>query len=215
MRELHKVDGAAAHRARLCISLPFSNSCKRGLFGIIVSIYQCVPVGLSVCVFVGNIYESHHQIHIVKCEMNAFFSTQVHNLFTQSILVRFVWKLEMAKCRLPNAEQKMKWNFCMEQQRWRDSWNRNALLIIKRFMIVFTHSRSILCMHCSFYWLLFCLPIWFFFFLPLLVRSFILWQAESCFALLAVFFLFILILWLLYNYCVQQNIISNGSQCKG
>lgn len=54
--------------------------------------------------FVGNIYESHHQIHIVKCEMNAFFSTQVHNLFTQSILVRFVWKLEMVKCRLPTAE---------------------------------------------------------------------------------------------------------------
>lgn len=60
--------------------------------------------------------------------------------------------------------QKMKRNFCMEQQRWRDSWNRNALLIIKRFMIVFTHSRSVLCMHCSFYWLLFCLPIWFFFY---------------------------------------------------
>lgn len=106
MRELHEVDGAAAHREHLCISLPFSNSCKRGLFGIIVSIYQCVPVGLCVCVciFVGNMHESHHQIYIVKCEMNAFFSTQVHNLFTQSILVRFVWKLEMVKCRLPNAE---------------------------------------------------------------------------------------------------------------
>lgn len=43
-----------------------------------------------------------------------------------------------------------------------------------------------------------------------LVASRELLRATCCFL-----FLFILILWLLYNYCVQQNIISNGSQCKG
>lgn len=110
MRELHKVDGAAAHRARLFISLPFLSSCKRGFFlRSIVLVCACACVCVNVHIRPSNVYI--HILRNAKCEMKCIFVASTHNLFAQSILVRFVWKLEMAKCRMPNTVSKTKRNF--------------------------------------------------------------------------------------------------------